>query len=543
MASMTAVELGADICALARTSVRRGDVQLLAAETLDPAAFPSIGAFTGAIRQARTTLKLPKRCCAVVWGLPDGAGRKDPTVTPLIAPLTGAGFRVERVISPCNALAALARLRTPRGDGATCWLAINRTGVAMVVVRPGQQLYAHSFGWDSNVGASGSQARLLQRYSLVAFLAPEIGRAMNAAREKGTPIEAVVTCGNLPEIRSLTMPLIEELDVEVEALDSLDGLIVKPGATDRLADLAASLRIACAGAIARPTRRFDESRRPSSALRSVGRVAAAAAVVAAVGVIGWRWWNREAPAPAVTRTATTTKSTSKAPPPVATKQPIPKPVTQAPPQTKQETPARAKPSTPAPPPVAKQTTPAPPPTGKRPPPPTETQGPQTPTQAPPAVKQTPAPPKPAPSPTAGTASAISEAATRAAANTPSPVKLPVAPPATAEVRKPAEAKPSQPPLDTPSRAADKPDATRVRPSGPPPEPLKDPVPRVTAILVSSDRRMATIEEGRIISVGDALGRRVVVGIDERAVTLREPSGVQIRVGLGGRILGVARGER
>ena len=47
---------------------------------------------------------------------------------------------------------------------------------------------------------------------------------MAEARKSGTPVDAVVTCGNLPELRSLTMPLIEELDVEVETLDSLEGL-------------------------------------------------------------------------------------------------------------------------------------------------------------------------------------------------------------------------------------------------------------------------------------------------------------------------------
>ena len=120
-------------------------MQLLAAETLDPAAFASLDAFTDAVRQTRKALKLPRRCRAVVWGLPDGAGRKHPAVKPLVAPLTGAGFRVERVISPCNALAALARLKMPRGEGATCWLAINRTGVAIVVVRPGKQLYSPSY--------------------------------------------------------------------------------------------------------------------------------------------------------------------------------------------------------------------------------------------------------------------------------------------------------------------------------------------------------------------------------------------------------------
>jgi hypothetical protein len=76
-----------------------------------------------------------------------------------------------------------------------------------------------------------------------------------------------------------------------------------------------------------------------------------------------------------------------------------------------------------------------------------------------------------------------------------------------------------------------------------PELLKDPAPRVTSILVSSDRRMATIDDGRIIGVGDVIGKRVVVEIDERAVVLKEPSGVQIRVALGGKIVGVARSER
>ena len=73
--------------------------------------------------------------------------------------------------------------------------------------------------------------------------------------------------------------------------------------------------------------------------------------------------------------------------------------------------------------------------------------------------------------------------------------------------------------------------------------LKDAVPRVTAILVSSDRRLATVDGGQIIGIGDLLGRRTVVGMDERSVVFQEPSGVQIRVGLGGRLLGVERAVR
>src|SRR5215204_1209593 len=293
MASLTAIELGADTCALARTSVRGGDVRLLDAVVLDPASFPGEQSYTVGMRHARRTAKLPRRARVVVWGLEEGSSAQDAALKPLLVPLANAGFRVERLVSPCDALAALARVRTPVGEGSTCWVAVNRGGVAIVVVRPGKQLYAHSFLWNSNVGATGSQARLLQRYSLVSFLSPEIKRGMQEARRQGTPISAVVTCGNLPDLRSLTMPLIEELDLEVETLDSLDGLSVSPPASDKLADIAPAIRLACAGAIARPTRSRGESKRATA--HRAGAVLGAAAVVVAIAVVGYGWYRLRSP--------------------------------------------------------------------------------------------------------------------------------------------------------------------------------------------------------------------------------------------------------
>src|SRR5258705_10293839 len=122
MASITAIELGPDTCAFARTSGRRSEIRLLASEILDPAAFPGADAFTVAVRRTRRAFHLPRRCRVVVWGLPDGANLKDAAVKPLLKPLTDAGFKVERVVTPCNALAALARLKTSRGDGSTYWV-------------------------------------------------------------------------------------------------------------------------------------------------------------------------------------------------------------------------------------------------------------------------------------------------------------------------------------------------------------------------------------------------------------------------------------
>lgn len=454
MAHITAVEFGGDTCALARVTLRGGEVAVSAAELLNPSAFPGVEAFTVALLKARRALGLARRCRVVLWGLPDGASRSHSAVKAVLAPLSGAGFRVERVVSPCNALAALARVKAARGAGATCWVALNRGGVAIVVVRPGKQIYAHSFPWNSNVGASGSQARLLQRYSLVAFLAPEVKRAMSVARASGFPVETVITCGNLPDLRSLTMPLIEELDIEVETLDSLDGLVVKPDATDTLSEAAASIRLACAGVIARPSRPWDDSKRIAAERAALlTRVAAVLAVLGllAAAYVGYDRWQR----------------------------------------------ARARSSPPA------RTTAASPPAAPV--------GPPAPASNPP-VRVSRAPRTP-------------------------PAETPGAPvPPTVTPAKPA-APVANPPPPAPKSAAPVPDPTPA----PMPPLLTDPLPRVTAILISSDRRLATVGSGQIVRIGDRVGRRVVVAIDERAVVLREPSGVHVRVGLGGRLVRASRG--
>jgi hypothetical protein len=520
MASITAIELGADTCALVRTKLHRGAIHVSAAELLNPTAFPGADAFTGALRKARRKLGLARRCRVVLWGLPDGANRKDPAVSAVLKPLTGAGFRVERVVTPCNALAALARRRPVRGDGPACWVAINGGGVAIVAVRPGQLLYSHSFPWDSTVGASGSQARLLQRYSLVAFLAPEAKRAMHAARAVGFPITAVVTCGNLPDLRSLTMPLIEELDVEVETLDSLDGLVVKPAATERLTEVAAAIRLACAAVIARATRPWDGAKLIAhQRTRTLIRAAVAVAVVAALvgAYLGYDWWRKSrtaAPAP-VTQTA----------------QSSPRPAGGEARGTRGSQP---------------QTSPPAPATGTRPAPPA--------VDTPPLSSRIPLPP-------AGTVrtSGQTQAATPQAPRIQPRERLPTLPaspmsrpPATTSpapravtppVQAPAPTPPGLPPTLEPrwspqSRGQARGPSAPVRP---PPARLTDPLPRVTAILVSNDRRYATVNAGRVVGVGDAIGRRIVVRIDERALTLREPSGLEIRVGLGGRILSAPRG--
>jgi hypothetical protein len=548
MASITAVELGADTCVLVRTAVRGGAIHVLAFETLDPAAFPGVQSFTVAVRQAKRALKLPRRCRAVVWGLPDGAGRKDLAVQPLLAPLTDAGLKVERVVSPCNALAALARVKSVRGDGATCWLAINRGGVAIVVVRPGKQLYAYSFAWDSSVGTSGSQARLLQRYSLVAILAPEVKRAIAEARKHGIAVEAVVTCGNLPDLRSLTMPLIEELDMEVETLDSLEGLVVKPTAAERLAEAAPAIRLACAGLLARGTRAWDETRRES--VRRTGMALRMAAAAALVLVLGYAWYMRgrlPAVSALLSRAPDATPASSKPAPAVSVAAKKPESNPKTPESNPTSTPVvNAKSTPPAPSAPAPAVSVAAKKPESKPPavsvaaknpeskPPAVSEPAKKPESKPPAVSEPAKKPESKPPAVSEPAPAVSDAAKKPESNPKKPESNPARP-------RPEVSPPAMPSgLNTRAAPADKPEAARNRPL---PALLKDPLPRVTTILVSSDRRFATIENGQIVGIGDVLGRRTVVAIDERTVVFQEPSGVQIRVGLGGRLVAVGRNDR
>lgn len=475
MPAVTAIELDGDTCAIARTTIRGREVTVSAAELLTPASFPGTDAFVSALRNTRRALRLPRRSRVVLWGLPDGATPRDPGAAAALAPLTAAGFKVERVVTPCNALGALSRVKPFRGDDAICWVAINTAGVAIAAIRPGQQIYARSFGWNSAVGSTGSQARLLHRYSLVAYLSPEVKRALAAARTAGYPVRAVVTCGNLPDLRSLTMPLIEELDVEVETLDSLDGLLVSPAALDRLTDIAAAIRVACAGVLARRTRPWDLTQR-GAAQRTAMLMRAAAVVAVLAGAGGgykaYNWWRTPRlvdPRPAtVARTSPqAAASTPPLTPAVAASKPVDRPAVQS--------------RQPAPPWPTPQSRPSP--RAETPPARTE----------PPAVTVSrvpePAPPAAPPAPPAGDAPALG-----------------------IEPRySPA------PPGETPAL-------------------LKDPLPRVTAILVSNDRRYAAIDGGKVVGIGDAIGRRVVVRIDERTVTLREPSGARVQVGLGGRLV-------
>lgn len=172
-----------------------------------------------------------------------------------LEPVARAGFTVLRVTTPALALAALADgQQEPRG-GATAYLALSRQAGALAVVRGSTLLLARNWSWTYPAESRSERAQLLDRYVFVTKLGPELRPAFAEIQATyGIPVERVVACGDLPDLRSLTIPLIEELDLEVDVLDSPGDLdmAVLPGSLEAFEEQIAAFRLACAVAVRQP---------------------------------------------------------------------------------------------------------------------------------------------------------------------------------------------------------------------------------------------------------------------------------------------------
>lgn len=289
MSSSTGIELGPDSCVLAGVRARRRGPDIFAAHVVEPSAWPGQDVTLSALlRSVRRKKKLPRTARVVAWGLPDGSRADDPVTRAALRPLVAAGFRIDAVLSPPQALALLAASRARRGDAAAVWLALNTSGAAIAIVRGTELLFSRAFEWSYSPSHPDPRAELLQRYSLVSHLAPEVQRGIAQVRAShGVEVETAITCGDLPDLRSLTMPLIEELDLEVETLDSIEGLRPSGGAkTERLAEIAPAIRLACAAAASK-----SQTRRAGPL---VG-MAVAAVLLAGVGWAGYTYWALSSP--------------------------------------------------------------------------------------------------------------------------------------------------------------------------------------------------------------------------------------------------------
>jgi hypothetical protein len=521
MASTTGIELASQSCVLVGVRPgRAGTGDVLALQTIGPSEWPANDTTLAEVLESvRRAQRLPRRAAVVAWGLPDDSMDGASTRAALRF-IEAAGFRVESVLTPPQALARLASLR-PRQNSAdaVAWLALNVHGVAIAIVRSSELLFARTFRWKYNPDLMETKAQLLQRYSLVAHLAPEVRHGIAVVRAShGASVDAVVTCGDLPELRSLTMPLIEELDLEVETLDSAEGLRaarnVKP---ERLMEAAPAIRLACAAALTSALTTFESQpigatmrrEQPSAMRRATAAVALVAALVWGVYAYSNVFTSspvRPMPVPLRGGSAqpaqTSVRAEPKVLPPASTTRRGQTPAPQGPVVKDESKPVSTVLSVrngPEP-----KQVPAAPPLGAR-----STPAPSGPPQM---VLQRPAGPDQV-EPTA------IPRAVQAERRSPT---VPVTPSST--LRTGPDRQTGAP---TDMRSEVFPSAATMTP-GTRYVPLKDPLPQVDSILVDQERRLAIID-GMVVGVGDAVGPRRVSQIESDTVDLREPSGLLVRV--------------
>ena len=204
-------------------------------------------ALATALGRARRDDGFESRARVVAWGPPSSQVALDLDHLPDVAPLVEAGFEIEAIISPPQALAMLLEsLRVDSRRAAVAAVALTPHGAALAIVHHGQVVAARTFEWPLGVPFTGARSELLDRYLIVSQLAPQLQHLIELAGPVyHAAVSSVVVCGSLPDLRSLSMLLIEELDLEVETLDSGDRLAA---AVAQQTESAASLQLAAAAA-------------------------------------------------------------------------------------------------------------------------------------------------------------------------------------------------------------------------------------------------------------------------------------------------------
>jgi hypothetical protein len=246
MSNVTGIEVGPGYCVLVGARRQGASIEVTGARGFGPPEWPSgLDGRVALLQECRSALGLARRATVVAWDRPAfnmASGE---------AMLRQAGFAVEDILSPPDALALLAWSTGARlpGIAPAAWLSINQHGMALAVVRDFELLYARESPWAIRASDQRAQPDVLRRYLYVAQLVPELRRAREIVREQyGATIDRAVTCGNIPDLRSFTIPLIEELGIEFETLDSLDGLIASDEIVSVISEHAAAIRLAGAAA-------------------------------------------------------------------------------------------------------------------------------------------------------------------------------------------------------------------------------------------------------------------------------------------------------
>jgi len=190
----------------------------------------AIGATSAAlvddIRALRRSAKLPAPVQVVLWPHAGDAGvspvdfrdirsvevPKARVIRERVAPLVRAGARVADIRLPHECAAALA---AARGLTSAC-VVIAHAGMTCAAVVTGGHVRARYLSSAVPPTVFDSVAAgFIARYQHIAMLAPHI-RDIGGA----SPQMRLLVCGHLPGLRAVMVPLVEELDHEIDVLDA-----------------------------------------------------------------------------------------------------------------------------------------------------------------------------------------------------------------------------------------------------------------------------------------------------------------------------------
>ena len=215
-------------------------------------------------------------------------------VASLLRPLEDAGVRPRSIVTPAVALASLARMRgqVAEPDAIEAYVALEETATCMALVRSGALLAARETGWGY-LDDRWPRNEIERRDAVAARLGDELATffALSGA-ETGT-VTQVCICGGMPDLRTMTVPLMERLDLEVETLDSLFAIDQArlPEPAEQFRERSAELRVAWAVAVDWPSP-IDllRERRRHARRTALVRAAVVAGITAGLGAgwgIGW----------------------------------------------------------------------------------------------------------------------------------------------------------------------------------------------------------------------------------------------------------------
>lgn len=177
------------------------------------------------MRRLRVQQHLPSEAAVVLWPEPGDAGvaaldvRAGGVVTlpkarvmrERVAPFVRAGGTVSEVLLPHE---AVERMVAVAQWAAACVVVLHPTAACIAVV-DGTSARASYFSWAPEPAAADAAGRMLGRYQFAARLMPSLREFASQV-----PSARVVVCGRFPDLRSAMVPIVEDLDREVDVLDA-----------------------------------------------------------------------------------------------------------------------------------------------------------------------------------------------------------------------------------------------------------------------------------------------------------------------------------